>query len=61
MALFRATRWVSLWVAFYSLRLSSGDPPLPPFWVGPAGKRRVALFGHVGNAWCLYPTLIADV
>ena len=24
------------------------------------GKRRVALFGHAGNAWCLYPTLIAD-
>ena len=27
------------------------EPPLPPF----------SPFGHAGNAWCLYPTLIADV
>ena len=25
------------------------------------GKRREALFGHAGNVWVLYPTLIADV
>ena len=42
------------------------EPPPPPPAVAPqesspAGKRRVALFGHAGNAWCLYPTLIADV
>ena len=36
-------------------------PPPPPQESSPAGKRRVALFGHAGNAWCLYPTLIADV
>ena len=26
-----------------------------------AGKRRVALFGHAGTAWCLYLTVIVDV
>ena len=30
------------------LGLASGSPPPPPF-------------GHAGNAWCLHPTLIADV
>ena len=39
-------------------KVSCQPPPPPP---PSAGKRRVALFGHAGNAWCLYPTLIADV
>ena len=38
-------------------KLCTITPPPPPA----SGKWRVALFGHAGNAWCPYPTLIADV
>ena len=34
---------------------------LPSQESSPTGKWRVALFGHAGNAWCLHPTLTADV
>ena len=27
----------------------------------PAGDQREALFGHAGNAWCLYVMMITDV
>ena len=39
-----------LWFAFVCFFIRSHPP-----------RRQVALFGHAGNVWCLYPTLIADV
>ena len=33
----------------------------PPPEVFSSRQAAGALFGHAGNAWCLYPTLIADV